>query len=488
MPLDSKLRKNYKKLTEYTTFKNSNGSKNDIVSTCAHMTKLQKRPISPNQLNITVTSKRAKSKLCAKMDDNSALNPLSASNQAESNTMDGSDCDKFQKALSPLMNEFKSLRDSVKLGYADLKHTITRQKDELQKELIHKIDSNTKQLSFISEENKLLRKENTELKSRLDTIEQNQLRNNVLVSGIQEGPYEQYNTTKLRIQEMIAVTINSGNVVQDLETAKRIEIIDCKRLEKFWNNYSRSISVTSATRDDKEMFLSNKRTLPDGIYANEEFPIHIKQNRDRLRPILHLAKSLPQYREKSKMVSDKLIINGISYGIDDIHTLPPELAAYKAAEKLNETHLVFAGELSPYSNLHKSPFTINGQEFHSSEQWIQYQKALSFGDSYTANLILQSDSALDCKRLSYQIKGVDIEKWHNEGYDLCFDGVREKFVQNLPLLVLLKSTVPKILAEATLDRLWGTGITLRDTNNLNMGKWISTGWLSKMLLTIHEDP
>ena len=196
---------------------------------------------------------------------------------------------------------------------------------------------------------------------------------------------------------------------------------------------------------------------------------------------------MPQYREKSKMVSDKLIINGISYGIDYIHTLPLELAAYKAAEKSNETHLVFAGELSPYSNLHKSPFTINGQEFHSSEQWIQCQKALAFGDSYTTNLILQSDSALDCKRLSYKIKGVDTEKWQDEGYDLCFDRVREKFVQNPPLLALLKSTAPKILAEATLDRLWGTGITLQDTNTLNTGKWNSIGWLSKMLLTIQDE-
>ena len=95
---------------------------------------------------------------------------------------------------------------------------------------------------------------------------------------------------------------------------------------------------------------------------------------------------MPQCREKSKMVADKLFIKGISYGVDDIPTLPPELAAYKAAERSNETHLVFAGELSPYSNMH-----------HSSKQWIQYQKALAFGNSYTANLILQSDSALDCK-------------------------------------------------------------------------------------------
>ena len=140
------------------------------------------------------------------MDDNLlAVNPPSTSNFAEQNSMDGNDCDKFQKALGPLLNEFRSLRDSVKSDYTDLKHTITKQKDELQKELVHKIDSNTKQLSFISEENKLLCKENTELRSRLDTIEQSQLRNNVLVTGIQEGPYEQYNMTKLRIHEMIVL-------------------------------------------------------------------------------------------------------------------------------------------------------------------------------------------------------------------------------------------------------------------------------------------
>ena len=118
-------------------------------------------------------------------------------------------------------------------------------------------------------------------------------------------------------------------------------------------------------------------------------------------PYFAWPKSLPQYREKSKMVSDKLIINGISYGIDNIHTLPLELAAYKAAEKSNETHLVFAGELSPYSNLHKSSFTINGQEFHSSEQWIQYQKPWLWRQLH-CKLNTKTESALDCKQLSYK--------------------------------------------------------------------------------------
>ena len=196
---------------------------------------------------------------------------------------------------------------------------------------------------------------------------------------------------------MIAETIKSGNAGHDLETAKAIDIVSCKHVGKYRHSYPRSISVTFAKHDDKESFLSNKRQLPPGIFTNEEYPLHIERNRDRLRPILCLARSLPQYQYKCKMTGDHLMINGTTYKVEDIPNLPPDLAAYKAAEKSNDSHLVFTGDLSPYSNLHRSPFTLNRQIFHSAEQWIQYQKALMFGDSFTANQILQTETPMECK-------------------------------------------------------------------------------------------
>ena len=74
------------------------------------------------------------------------------------------------------------------------------------------------------------------------------------------------------------------------------------------------------------------------------------------------------------------------------------------------------------------------------------------------NQILQTHTALESKHLSHNINGVDNEKWKSVGYELCFDGIREKFLQNPPLLVMLKTMTPKTLAEATTDRLWGTGV------------------------------
>ena len=52
---------------------------------------------------------------------------------------------------------------------------------------------------------------------------------------------------------------------------------------------------------------------------------------------------------------------------------------------------------------------------------------------------------------------------------------------------MLKTTTPKILAEATQDRLWGTGIKLRDTCALDTEKWSGPGWLSRMLHTIRSE-
>ena len=97
------------------------------------------------------------------------------------------------------------------------------------------------------------------------------------------------------------------------------------------------------------------------------------------------------------MIQGRLIVSGTPYKVEDIPNLQPDLATYKATEKSNDTHLVFVGDLSPYSNMNLSPFTLNDQYFHSAEQWIQYQKVLTFGDRYTANKILQAEMPMECK-------------------------------------------------------------------------------------------
>ena len=127
---------------------------------------------------------------------------------------------------------------------------------------------------------------------------------------------------------------------------------------------------------------------------------------------------------------------------------------------------------------------VDGILFKSAEHYIQYQKSLLFGDSITANQILKSQTPIEAKRLSYNIADFNVQCWMKEGYELCEKGIREKFIQNTPLLEMLKNTGSLIFAEASKDKTWGTGIPLRDTNALCTSKWKNNGWLSRLLMMI----
>ena len=325
------------------------------------------------------------------------------------------------------------------------------------------------------------------LQERLSRIEATQLDNNVILTGIQEQQWQRFEITHQRVIDIIAEAIKPIEGSNATTRAGNVLISNCKQIGTYRMNYSRPISITFQRKEDKDLLMSKRQNLPTGIYANDEYPIHVKQKRDKLRPILRLAKTLPEYKDNTKLTGDKLMINGAKYSVDDLHRLPAGLEAYHAAEKNDADTIAFHGELSPYSNFHPSPFTIGDHTFHSAEQWIQYQKSLMFGDSYTANLILRTDSAIKAKRLSHKITGVDHTRWKLDGYEKCVTGIMAKFDQNPLLKSMLLSTKPKLLVEASTDKLWGTGVGLRDSNVLTRKHWMGHGWLSKILHHIRDD-
>ena len=105
----------------------------------------------------------------------------------------------------------------------------------------------------------------------------------------------------------------------------------------------------------------------------------------------------------------------------------------------------------------------------------------------TATTIINSETAREAKKLSYKIQGYDAKTWQDKGYDLCLPGLKEKFLQNPTLMKMLKTTTPKLLVESLYDKIWGTGIPLKDKNALNENNWCSNGWLSDMLMKIREN-
>ena len=148
--------------------------------------------------------------------------------------------------------------------------------------------------------------------------------------------------------------------------ANMVDVAYCSRVGRAHLNYNRPISIMFHSKEDKEFLMANKKHLPTGIYANDEFLIHVKRIRDCLRPIFRMVKGMQEYKDSCKLEGDKLVINGVKYGIEDIGKLPSNLLAYLAAEKSNSKSIVFHGELSPYSNFNPGPFTINNEKLHSA--------------------------------------------------------------------------------------------------------------------------
>ena len=103
----------------------------------------------------------------------------------------------LKNIIEPLIKEMRKLRESVHQDIHELQTVVSNQQKDLtwleecltdsQKEikshLTTKVRDNTRNVKLVMEENKMLRKENNHLKDRINTIEQIQLENNIIISG-----------------------------------------------------------------------------------------------------------------------------------------------------------------------------------------------------------------------------------------------------------------------------------------------------------------
>ena len=94
--------------------------------------------------------------------------------------------------------------------------------------------------------------------------------------------------------------------------------------------------------------------------------------------------------------------------------------------------------------------------------------------------------AIECKQLAREIKNFDATSWNDVIKDECFDGILEKFNQNLSLNLVLQNTKQKTIVESSYDRKWGTGVPLHSLDALNSEYWIGDNLLGKILSIVRD--
>ena len=186
------------------------------------------------------------------------------------------------------------------------------------------------------------------------------------------------------------------------------------------------------------------------------------------------------------MEGEFLKLHGRKYSVNDIGKLPEELNSFKCTNKETQNVLGFSGELNPFSNFYNCEFQHENLTFHSSEQLIQFNKAKHFNDHVTMAQIMSTSTPLECKRLSRDIINYNEDNWRMVAKDMCFVGLKEKFIQNPSLMETLLKTKEKTLVECSYDRIWGNGIPLGDRSCLDRQKWHNTGILGEMLMEIRS--
>lgn len=126
-------------------------------------------------------------------------------------------------------------------------------------------------------------------------------------------------------------------------------------------------------------------------------------------------------------------------------------------------------------------------QFTSSEQALQYNKALKFHDDESARIILSTDKPAEQKQLGRSIVNFDSTEWSNTRDELFQDILRAKFGQNVISKNYILSTGNKILAEASLrDTYYGTGYSINHKDTLS-GSWPGDNKLGSMLMAIRDE-
>lgn len=139
------------------------------------------------------------------------------------------------------------------------------------------------------------------------------------------------------------------------------------------------------------------------------------------------------------------------------------------------------------SNWYLSDLNVDDVSFSSMEQYIMYEKAVTFEDFKTAEKILKTQNTAMIKQYGRQVANYNDIIWNGIRQIVVYNGLFAKFSQNKTLCENLGKTGSAVLAEcAVKDRVWGIGLSMNDPNCFDMNKWNGQNLLGFTIMQVRE--
>ena len=327
----------------------------------------------------------------------------------------------------------------------------------------------TEQQRIIAEQERKI----DDVTKRLEQIENYSRKTNLLFDNIEENTAENLNVVMNKLFR------------ETLRIQTQLEISVCHRIGQISDaKKPRPVIVKFVRLQDRNIVWSARSKLKgSNIIMREHFSKTVELARKKMYPIYKQARSTPQVK-KCSLVADKLSINGTLYTCNDMEKLPFGLNTPRPHTVHKNGNTYFFTKESPLSNFHTSNFTLDGIKYCNVEQFYQSKKAEHFGfDDITQKMMATSDPA-KVKSLARKIKTPekDEKKWY-ESYaqNVMARGVAAKFNQNPTLARYLTEQTGTVIAEASTDTFFGTGLTLNDPDLYQSSKWSGQNILGNIL-------
>jgi ribA/ribD-fused uncharacterized protein len=114
------------------------------------------------------------------------------------------------------------------------------------------------------------------------------------------------------------------------------------------------------------------------------------------------------------------------------------------------------------------------------------EKARFFGDTETADMIMETEDPSQQKKLGRIVSPFDPDKWNEVAREIVKKGNKAKFDQMPDAKEALMATRGTLLVEASpYDKIWGIGLSAFDAK---CGKaWRGLNWLGEVLTQIRDE-
>lgn len=145
-----------------------------------------------------------------------------------------------------------------------------------------------------------------------------------------------------------------------------------------------------------------------------------------------------------------------------------------------------------FSNWYMAEFDLAGNHYSSVEQYMMFQKAITFRRYETSREIMKTDDPKEIKELADKnhmpLKDDELKIWTAIRRAVVKRGVRQKFIQNPELISVLLSTGNRVIAECSKeDSVWGIGIDINDPARLDADAWNGENIMGRILMELRQE-